>query len=185
MVRSPENTSKRDPLLHLALAMGGSSGFIEDMEKQGQRELSESEVLPTRGLESCRELIESNGGSIGEPVKGDEIFTSVTLPTGWKIKPTEHAMWSDLLDANGNKRAAMFYKAAFYDRSASISPSRRFSISNYASDREDMVQSAVVDAKGEVVFATESLPKTKNYWEVQDVLESQLKAYLDTNYPDW
>ena len=54
------------------------------------------------------------------PSKGDDLFTDVKLPQGWRIQPTNHSMWSDLLDEAGVKRAAIFYKAAFYDRSAFI-----------------------------------------------------------------
>jgi hypothetical protein len=44
----------------------------------------------------------------------------VSLPPGWKVVPTDHSMWSDLVDAKGEKRASIFYKAAFYDRDAFI-----------------------------------------------------------------
>jgi len=53
--------------------------------------------------------------------KVDDLFTSVTLPEGWHKEATEHAMWSKLIDDQGRERASIFYKAAFYDRSAFMS----------------------------------------------------------------
>ena len=90
------------------------------MEAHGQSELVVSEVLPTDG--SDNECWAKMGVIFGEPVKGDPIFRQATLPKGWSKKRTGHSMWSDLVDEQGKKRAAIFYKAAFYDRSSFISP---------------------------------------------------------------
>ena len=54
------------------------------------------------------------------PVPNDALFQYVTLPEGWHKQPTEHSMWSHLLDDKDRKRASIFYKAAFYDRSAQL-----------------------------------------------------------------
>jgi hypothetical protein len=76
-----DNTTKRmqDPaekLLFLADAMGhGSDGAIKNQERDGQRQLVNS----------------------------------------------DHAMWSYLVDELGRERVSIFYKAAFYDRSAHMS----------------------------------------------------------------
>lgn len=44
------------------------------------------------------------------------------------MNPTEHSMWSKLIDSDGLERASVFYKAAFYDRNAHITVNQRFSI---------------------------------------------------------
>lgn len=107
-----ENTSERDPLLHLlGMMSGGQESYITDMEKKGQSEVVRSETLPTQGDWDAAELI---GIVRGEAV--DDLFTSVTLPEGWTRRATDHAMWSDILDERGVKRIAVGYKAAFYDR---------------------------------------------------------------------
>ena len=49
------------------------------------------------------------------------MFTEATLPTGWKREPSEHPMWSYIVDERGIRRVSVFYKAAFYDRSAHAS----------------------------------------------------------------
>lgn len=86
--------------------------------------------LPKEMLHGCdREKLEQMGIKFGADV--DDLFVTVQLPEGWKKKATDHAMWSDLLDDNGRKRAAIFYKAAFYDRRAHISLCRRYGVSGY------------------------------------------------------
>lgn len=50
----------------------------------------------------------------------DDLFYNVTLPENWEIRATEHAMWNELVNADGKVIANFFYKAAFYDRHAFI-----------------------------------------------------------------
>lgn len=97
---------------------GGNSNAIEAQEAQGQKELAKASQLPNEGLAAVLAkypAIVDRGATVG-----DALFHDVTLPAGWAIKPTTHSMWSDLLDEAGTKVAAIFYKAAFYDRRADI-----------------------------------------------------------------
>lgn len=109
------NTSERDPLLNLAV--GSVRGGIEADEKNGQMQLAASSQLPMQGL---TEAAKNLGIEVIGPSKGDSLFCDVRLPAGWKIVPTDHSMWSELQDEKDVKRASIFYKAAFYDRSAFI-----------------------------------------------------------------
>ena len=114
MPTQPEDTSQRDPLVHLMGAWSdGPSGYIEGMERAGQSQLVHSDVLPTDA--PWDELAEL-GFMRGE--KRDDLFTSATLPEGWKREGSDHAMWSYIVDERGVRRVAIFYKAAFYDRKA-------------------------------------------------------------------
>ena len=109
--------NKDDALIHLAGAMAmGSSGYIEHQEKQGQRQVSAGTRFPLKVSGLSKEQMESIGFVFGNPI--NELFQEVTLPAGWKIEPTDHSMWSNILDENGVERGSMFYKAAFYDRDA-------------------------------------------------------------------
>ncbi len=54
--------------------------------------------------------------------EADDLFVFAILPDGWKKQATDHDMHSELIDDKGVVRARIFYKAAFYDRSASITP---------------------------------------------------------------
>jgi hypothetical protein len=91
-------------------------GGIEQQEKEGQTSLTTNSKLPQEMDDRTRELLESKGVVFGDAVDG--IFLSCALPVGWKIVPTDHSMWSHLIDENDNRVAVIFYKAAFYDRRA-------------------------------------------------------------------
>lgn len=88
-------------------------GGIEAQEKRGQVEQAKKQTLPQ---DLKRAEFEALGFVFGEPL--DDLFVNVTFPTGWEKKPTDHSMWTDIVDETGKKRGAIFYKAAFYDRSA-------------------------------------------------------------------
>lgn len=114
-----ENTSKRDPALHLAVAMGNADGYISDMERAGQQQLLVSSMLPTNSHGSDEALI-ALGFELDAPDPNDRLFRSARLPKGWSREGGSHAMWSHLIDEHGRKRVAVFYKAAFYDRRADM-----------------------------------------------------------------
>lgn len=122
-----ENTAAnmRDPggqLLFLAEGMGsrGPGGAIEAMEKRGQQQLVNSDRLPS-SLKGNRAEWEAVGFTFGDPDQSDPMFMPATLPEGWRREGSDHAMWSYLVDQHGRRRVAIFYKAAFYDRSAFMS----------------------------------------------------------------
>lgn len=124
----------------------GVSGMIERQEQKGQEQLVRSSVMPQKG----------NGREAWEPllmagvIKGaelDDLFVEVTLPIGWLKVGSDHSMWSYLEDERGLKRAAMFYKAAFYDRDAHTSGyESRFYLSQHESVcSKTATQFAIVD----------------------------------------
>lgn len=113
-----EKAGLRDAMTANLLA-GGGAGSVEAMEAEGQKELVAAKLLPTEGSNdpAWAEL----GVIFGKEVDGDPLFREVTLPAGWAINPApDHSMWSYLVDTEGKQRAAIFYKAAFYDRRAHI-----------------------------------------------------------------
>lgn len=117
---SIENTAKRDGFVHLLGAMSdGSGGYIEGMERDGQRQLVNSTDLPTKGYD-VKEF-EAVGFTFGPPHTSDPMFRPATLPEGWKREGSDHAMWSYILDQHGRRRVSIFYKAAWYDRDANMS----------------------------------------------------------------
>lgn len=187
-VTNTTEQARRDPLSAMAkLAIfGGTGAAIEMQEAAGQFELVTSAVLPTKGLESLRSMLEANGGAIGEPVKGDEIFTEVKLPTGWGKRSTDHSMWSKLVDEKGRERAGIFYKAAFYDRSAHIQQTRRFGIDRYSHDVAGECKYSVTDACGEVTFSVDGkFSSQAEEWPLRDRLESEVTAHIKGKFPLW
>ncbi|MGC5012587.1 hypothetical protein ACLQ2R_17625 [Streptosporangium sp. DT93] len=141
---TPYNTSKTDPLLLLADAMGpgGVGAAIERQEKQGQRELVNSDVIPADLGYGSEEELTALGFTLGAPVSGDKLFRHAELPPGWKREGSGHAMWSHIVDELGRKRLAIFYKAAYYDRSAHASI---VSVSAYINDCLDEGVEPVLD----------------------------------------
>lgn len=122
-MKKPTNTTKEvhsNPILGFAACLEGG---IEAQEARGQRELINSDVLPTDlGREKdSRAKYEALGFVFGATVVDDPIFQNATLPKGWKRQGSNHSMWSHIIDERGLKRVAIFYKAAFYDRSAHMS----------------------------------------------------------------
>lgn len=115
---TPENTSTRDPLIHLVGLMGGSSRYITEMESAGQRQLLSSDKLPS---EAPWDRLTELGFVPGDVVPGDSMFRSCTLPEGWRREASDDAMLSYIVDERGVRRVSVFYKAAFYDRSAHAS----------------------------------------------------------------
>lgn len=121
-----EDTSARDPLHHfIGMLDGGQSAYIEGMEAAGQRQLVESQDLPSKfndyDLDGPQSAYEALGFTFGEPHEHDPMFRPATLPAGWKREGSEHAMWSYIVDELGRRRVSIFYKAAFYDRDAFMS----------------------------------------------------------------
>lgn len=93
--------------------------MIEQTEAEGQQELVESAAFPKKGSRPSKdnwEALEALGFVKGDEV--DDLFVEVQLPKGWKKVPTDHPMWSNIMDERGVIRISIFYKAAFYDRAA-------------------------------------------------------------------
>ncbi len=121
--RAPENTAKtakRDSGLLAAMMILGSDTVIKQQEADGQQDFVASTTLPTKMEPEARQGLEAGGVKFLEGVADDSLFQYVELPEGWqKVQRNEY--WSDLVDHQGSVRANIFYKAAFYDRSAHLS----------------------------------------------------------------
>jgi len=119
-------------------------------------------------------------------MRHDKVFQYATLPAGWRKQPTDHSMWSDLLDDKGRKRASIFYKAAFYDRSARLNVVHRFGIRK---DWENEANIAMrVEDCGRIVFEAPVVPEPKDY-AARDAREKEqiaiCEAWLNERYPQW
>lgn len=58
----------------------------------------------------------------------DDLFVAVTPPEGWGLRPTDHYLWTDLVDGQDRKRGIQCYKAAAYDRDAFYHFNTRYAI---------------------------------------------------------
>lgn len=108
-------------------------GGIEAQERRGQIEQSFQETLPQEMIGCTQVDFEKMGFKFTGKVV-DKIFLECAFPDGWRKQPTEHSMWSNLLDNQGRRRASIFFKAAFYDYNANISLDRRYAVRNASFD---------------------------------------------------
>lgn len=183
-----------------ALAACLLPGGIELQEARGQQQFVASHTLPIDGLEwkfnrdkyevTPKEYLTSLGFVFGE--NQDDMFINVTLPEGWTMKPSDHSMWSYVNDANGRERLSIFYKAAFYDRSAHFGISRRFNRNRiYENDegwKNGIIQCVATDGN-EVIYTTKEYTYSErggdDYWKAQDDAERDVEVWLNEKYPEW
>lgn len=191
MKKTVTNTAARDPAITPLQMIGDGSRAIEAQEARGQRELINASVLPTKGTWDSRPTWEAMGIKFGDAVNGDDMFTHVELPAGWSKRATDHSMWSELVDDKGRKRASIFYKAAFYDRSAHISAVCRFEVGRDF-ERPDYRTAVVTRIKdcGAVVFQTEPIAVAEKDWAAADAassvgLKECTKWLADRGYSDF
>lgn len=158
-----------------------SPGGIEAQEAAGQAALVKSEMLPKEIRGITREQLTEMGFKFGKEV--DELFVECQLPAGWSKRATSHAMWSELLDDKGRCRAAIFFKAAFYDRSADMSMNRRFRVdlNDVASDTEHR-RASVKDGENVIQDLGEYKQDDRN---AMDALSESGKLWLNQNFPQW
>lgn len=172
----------------LAFNLRSGPGFIEAQEALGQAELICSDVLPAVMTPAARAALEAAGVVFGARASDepDEIWQECTLPAGWKKMATNHAMWSDLRDEKGRKRAAIFYKAAYYDRSAKLHICQRFTAER---DYECAETTLVYHAKDgdKIVFSTPAVLEKvgAGFYEQTMAVRDQAETWLTEQYPRW
>ena len=205
MVKIKEQEIGISPAALTALANGDFGNFlvasipggIEAQERAGQLEQAQKETLPldlrhgqchdASCTDDMRKPWEALGFKFGKPI--DTVFVEATFPKGWKKRPTDHSMWSEIIDEKGRKRGTIFYKAAFYDRSAIAYLEPRFSVQETYKGPKVLI---IVDACGEVTreIAGEDPSKLegdafhKAYRENNEKRE-KLVAWLNEHYPEW
>lgn len=204
----PIKDTTKEP--HPEWLFGRNPGAIEAQEEDGQRELANAQELPRRlGMGGdATTLYERIGIKVMEGI--DPLFIKAQLPNGWKIVPTEHSMWSKLVDNLGRERASIFYKAAFYDRSVYISFRTRFKIEfvNYSeetmqsfSDTYERINRTPIFGKvldgDKVIFETTHDAFSEKYdnrihsrwWDKHEKFGKakmeQCVRYLNARYPGW
>lgn len=163
--------------------VASTPGGIEAQEKAGQTTLVACNAqLPKRINGATREQMVGLGFVFGEDV--DELFVACKFPEGWRLRATDHAMHSDLLDANGSIRGLLFYKAAFYDRKADLTMVSRFHIgSDYAENDGDPRKTYVCDRQ---TGAREEVGECgQRDWSAMDALEAKARQKLDAERPGW
>lgn len=159
-------------------------------EARGTREMVTSDQLPAK---MPQDDLKKMGIEILGPSKGDKLFIDVKLPQGWKKVPCrEDSRTTHLLDADGNRRAYMWYKAASYDRDAYGGVRRRFGIQTRNFNDYTVGVGWVTDEKNgqqRPIFQTpdRKYADTKEGLseEARQALVDECVAWLVERYPDW
>ena len=163
-------------------------GGIEVQEARDQQDFVNSTTLPRECIGCDQSQLETMGIRYGKIV--DDQFVEADLPEGWAKVPTNHSMWSKLVDEQGRERAAIFYKAAFYDRHALISLTRRYNYQQDYRDDDDWQNSGrrcIVKDCGETIWASDYIEPTEDVpgYMLSEQLNPQGEAWLEEHYPDW
>jgi hypothetical protein len=159
-------------------------------KKPTQKDIVNLGMLAIAGA-NIHEVMEMAGVKFGEQVEGDNLFLYAIIPAGWKFKRTDHYMYQDLLDEKGRKRASQMYKAAFYDRDASIHAVPRYSAYYTRDDWGDHDAPdipAIQDSNGNILWRGEPISKAddKDYGTIdracaaaREVLNKYIPEYKE------
>lgn len=181
-------TGLRNPAALAALAKGdidnavraATPGDIEAQEAAGQQELVRSTNMP-KDMSEGREVYEKLGFKFGEDA--DDIFICAELPKGWKRQATDHSMHSDILDEQGRKRIGVFYKAAFYDRSANCYLIPRYRVHCEYDDAGRRKYSVIDQGDDDKILQSFGTAEPKQ-WDDADRLQKDASAWLLKTYPN-
>jgi hypothetical protein len=171
---------------------GLNPNAIEQQEAQGQKELTESSQLPKMvriGYKDCdaKDVYQKMGIEILSTNNDDKLFVDVRLPEGWKVIPTDHSMWSNLVDENESPRGSIFYKAAFYDRSAFMNISPRYTIdSEYIESERDETGSSMRFVKAVDNKQNKELWRSEKHgYSGGEKAYNEAKSYLLNQLPEY
>lgn len=166
------------PMLLAELVYAGlNPGQPSLSETRGAREVVQDSTLPCAQSEynkgkidpELQRVLTAWGIEIVGMVDGDPFFMNVRLPEGWQKERTDHSMWTKLVDNRGRTRSTFFYKAAFYDRSAHMTPDRCLTVKAVDAEGRDIYDEPeaqfplfglIADREGHVLWRSESVDDT-------------------------
>lgn len=184
--------------LEMFIISSNVSSIIAKQEQQGQQEFLRENLLPVRMDGKSKEALEKAGVKFLEICKDDALFQKVVLPQGWTKRATEHALWSELIDAHGSVRVTIFFKSVSYDRDAFCQANTRYALDLNIQELVNAEFSAsryyfVFDAVKKIeVFKTETIYRysSKNaeeradFYKKCEVLRKSCNDWLNANFPD-
>jgi len=141
--------------------------MINSQDVRCQRKLVR---LPTEANEEdATRFYGAMGINVLRMPKCDDILLDAELPAGWRVKATDHSMWSEIIDSNGRKRISVFHKNSVMERSAYADIIRRYGVDFLPNQGPGYV--AVDRATGQGVFRGGGT-------------YSECRSWLDSNFPD-
>ena len=177
----------------MARAFSGENQVIEHMEEEGQYEAI-TNVLMARKMEPPREEWEKLGFSFKD-LESDNVLCQAELPEGWILAPTDHSMWNRIYDDKDRVRGSMFYKAAFYDRSAHMYLSPRYGVKTRFVGPKEQDAEIYFGNEDEVLFVAGIVEGLYNY-KLDDNTRKQKREeekrllklafdFAEKNYPNY
>lgn len=116
-----------DNLEALSYILLGAEGGAKLMNDLARGDMMSECKLPRNG--SNAPVWAKMGVIFGENIEGQlNLYRKAKIPAGWKIVPTDHYMYSHLVDDKGRPRAMIGVKAASYDPWNTIYALGRFNI---------------------------------------------------------
>lgn len=168
----------------LSLAMG--SAAIEMQEAHGAASVRNSQQIPRDN--PGREVLASLGIEVGEDDPNDRLFVNATFPGGWHRVATGSAYWTHFVPPwSVGPVLKVFYKAAFYDRSAAMHIGDRYDITGWSDDNETKLNVMRVRdlGTGETLFTTPIVRKgTSNQWRDEDDARAVCVKWANDNLPE-
>lgn len=170
----------------------GEENVLDNIEKEGQKELIRRTMLPKK-MHPEKEVWEELGFSF-EEIADDDLMYQGTLPDGWNIQGTEHHMWTELLDKDQNVRGTIFYKASAYDRKAFMSLKQKYDIKQETSSNPNSVKYTFyfgndeerLYSSHEIEICDEDYEKKPELFDmIIDTAKEDVKNFADKNYPEW
>jgi hypothetical protein len=191
--------NKQEPI-HPPNKLGG---FLGRGRKSCQNQMAYSNKFPIKMGEG-QQVYESLGFRFGNTI--DKLFIEAEFPEGWKIKPTDHYMWSELLDNKNRVRGMIFYKPDFWDQDAFVNLHPRYHAEvkkdydwynehkhEYLDKAEpgyiDMKHTAIVrDYDGNILWTSgPTTPREldQDWRDFDDLLLRVARAELTKLHPNW
>lgn len=165
---------------------------VERNGRHKQALAAAAKTLPRRMDRDDRLLYEAVGFTFGNEV--DRLFVEATFPEGWGTKPTDHYMYTLIVDEQGRRRGQYMYKPDFYDQDASLwSLERRFQCGkDYSDERNDDEIVVIVKDTGREIHRTKVhrlvALKGEKAWETRDRVEqdatAEARAWLEARFPE-
>jgi hypothetical protein len=162
-------------------------------EIMGQTRIAGQDRLPLDMNGIPRAAIESLGFVFGAPI--DDLFVAVTFPPGWTTRADGQALYTHLIDAQGHKRATVFYKAALYDRRADMDWLTRFRVNGYSGCDAQGVPDPSHEATHVQVNVTDRGQSMRTFgawaardparFPIADACREEARAWLTDEHPDW
>lgn len=163
------------------LLASATPGGIERQELKARDHLCKQPTQLPHPTGEVRNALEKLGFVFGKPV--NSLFIECRLPDDWSMRPTESAYWTNLCDNKGRARFSIFYKAAFYDQRASISPNRRYSINLFTHTDGLGVYKCVIRDQDSTVHEVGTWVASSPGAKVEILEKAQ--QWMGANYPDY